>query len=159
MRYALFVATFALLIVASCAEPAAYHYKASGTILDESGAPVQGVQVILRGYDLERARQVTGLTGMDGTFVIKFDIDPFEWRQEAHWVFDLMKEGYTTRSVAYPQFSFDDRFRQQGYWYEVFFRGPVTIKKAKPVEQPPVKGEEQPTPTAMPMPTIMPSAR
>ena len=119
------------LFLTSCSEPKAYHYKVFGTVIDENGNPMEGVEVILSGFDLDRIDEKEAVTDKNGKFVINFDIDPFEWRQEAHWSFLLTKDGYCKRSVGYPEFSFDDRFRYQGYWYKVFFRKPVIMKREK----------------------------
>jgi hypothetical protein len=125
-------AIFCLLVfsfLASCSEPKTYHYEATGYVVDETGAPLPEVLVILRGIDLARVRFIEAKTDTNGHFYMNFDIDPFEWRQEAHWVFQLHREGYHDRNVAYPMFTYDDRFRQQGYWFEVHFRDKAIMKQ------------------------------
>lgn len=127
----------AACLLASCSEPKAYHYRVTGTVVDESNAPLEGVKVVLSGFDLERVRSLDTVTDADGDFLLNFDINPFEWRQEAHWVFHLSKDGYVSRYLTYPEFSYDDRFRYQGYWYKVFFRGPAMLKtQDTPAETP-----------------------
>jgi hypothetical protein len=128
-----FAALFLLLLVAlvpgcSCKEPKAYNYKVTGKVVDTMGQPLSGVAVQLNGFDIQQIASVDAVTDADGAFEMNFDINPFDWRQEAHWVFILRKDGFITRSVSYPEFSFDDRFRYQGYWYTVYFRSPVVLK-------------------------------
>ena len=142
MTRKVFAGVLLLAVLAGCSEPGAYHYKVWGTVVDEAGKPIEGVEVVLSGFDLARVRQQKALTGADGRFVMKFDIDPFQWRQEAHWFFLFRKEGYKSRSLGYPWFGFDDRFRYQGYWYKVFFRHPVVLKREKAAEEKEGEGEE-----------------
>ena len=129
MKYVAFAfVCFALLSLGfSCKEPSAYHYKVHGKVIDKQGNPISGVSIVLRGFDIQRISSKEAFTGEDGRFEMNFDVNPFEWRQEAHWVFFIRKEGYYQRNLAYPEFSFDDRFRYQGYWYEVYFRNPVAL--------------------------------
>ncbi|MDZ7816505.1 MAG: hypothetical protein U5N86_11075 [Planctomycetota bacterium] len=100
-------------------------------MVDEAGQPLPDVDVLVKGFDIQRVRTAKGETGANGRFSIHFDINPFEWRQEAHWVIILRHEGYITRVVNYPEFTYDDRFRYQGYWYEVYFREPVILVKGE----------------------------
>ena len=138
------ISLFALAITSlgfGCKEPKAYHYKVHGTVVDEQGEPLPDVEVLVKGFDIQRVRSVEGLTDSNGRFSINFDINPFEWRQEAHWVIVLRHEGFIPRVVNYPEFTYDDRFRYQGYWYEVYFREPVTMVMG---EQEAPKGEVVP---------------
>ena len=128
-----FAALLLLLLIAlvpgcSCKEPKAYNYKVTGKVVDTMGQPLAGVAVQLNGFDIQQVASVDAVTDADGAFTMNFSINPFDWRQEAHWVFILRRDGFITRSVSYPEFSFDDRFRYQGYWYTVFFRTPVAMK-------------------------------